>query len=238
MASSTQYKIWVTDRWDYMRKRRSFKLMYSSNRKWIILFLAVTLVPPIIINGLFLLKVPFIPVAQDNNWIGFFGSYLGSIIGGALTLIGVRLSITSQEKRKFIDEVPTKIRRIDKLLNQINNLLNNLMTKNDNNKTYLNFNKERVEELVDRIMEEASKTDGETYNNSYSLHLTIKFYFELNWENVELDDWGQLIVKEGKAIDFIDKLMELHDSINIHVENFRNHRNDLSNKYFRLVNNL
>lgn len=221
-----------------MKKREILKLWFIKNKKWIILFGIITVIPPIILNAVVLVHFPLFPVAQDNNWIGFFGSFTGSIIGGALTLIGVRLTITSQEKRKFIDEVPTKIRRIDNILKQINKLLNDLMTEKIDKRTHVKFNKEEVENLVDKIMEEASKTNGETYNNSYSLHLTFKVYFELNWKNVELDEWSQLTVKEEKVIEFIHNLMELHDGINIHVEMFKSHRNNLSEKYFKLVNKL
>jgi len=42
---------------------------------------------PVIINYL-CLKAPIIgSVANDNNWISFFGSYLGAIVGGLFAFL-------------------------------------------------------------------------------------------------------------------------------------------------------
>lgn len=81
--------------------------------KWIVRFLlctiAIMVIFPIITNELMFIKS--YRVADDTKtWIGFIGSFWGAIIGGiisgAITLIGVRMTIQNQKNEEFIRIYP------------------------------------------------------------------------------------------------------------------------------------
>jgi len=211
------------------------KNWYKRNLRWIYLFAGLIIVPPVIFNGIILLDIPRFSVAQNNDWIGFFGGFLGSIIGGALTLIGVRLTLTSQEERNFLDEVPKKFRRIDMVLAMIEDLLNQMKIEKSGDQTIIFFNKIKVYKDLELIMQEASNTDAETYNAVHSIKISLDLFFELNWEYVSLDDWGNNILKEKEKNKFIDGLLTLNKSVEAMDKLIRRHRKDLSNRYFDLV---
>lgn len=55
-----------------------------------------------------------ITFGNTESWIGFFASYFGAIfggvIGGLFTYLGVKQTINIQNKQKYIDEFPEKIK--------------------------------------------------------------------------------------------------------------------------------
>ncbi|WP_153732516.1 hypothetical protein [Sporosarcina obsidiansis] len=53
---------------------------------------------PVLVNLLFLSWGTTITNGETNSWIGFFGSYIGSTIGGLLTLVGVIMTLNSRKK--------------------------------------------------------------------------------------------------------------------------------------------
>ena len=62
-----------------------------------------------------------IVVGEEESWISFYGSYLGGIIGGLLTLIGVIITIKYQDrlKQKSVEESHEKgIKIIDNLVDR------------------------------------------------------------------------------------------------------------------------
>lgn len=69
---------------------------------------------------LMLLHLPSEWVNQNNQWVGFFSSYLGGILGGIisglLTLGGVYLTIHEQRRKELIDSYPERRINGDQLL--------------------------------------------------------------------------------------------------------------------------
>lgn len=63
--------------------------------------IAIILIP-IAVNLLMIPKVG--AIGQPNTWITFFGSYIGSILSGLLTLIGVLLTINYTVKQNAINQ--------------------------------------------------------------------------------------------------------------------------------------
>lgn len=68
----------------------------NSYRKWVPLIIAALVVAPVVV--IFMTSVDLIPVNTSNDWIGFWGSYLGAILGGTITLCV--LYITIEQNRK------------------------------------------------------------------------------------------------------------------------------------------
>lgn len=86
----------------------------------------ILIIFPIITNALMFIKT--YEVAGDSNtWIGFLGSFGGAIIGGvisgAITLVGVRLTIEHAEKNRMLEEYPKKINSIEKLIQSLEDIL-------------------------------------------------------------------------------------------------------------------
>lgn len=52
---------------------------------------------------------------QDGGIIGGIISFFGAVIGGALTLVGVRQTLQSQFKREFLNSYPEKFMFADEI---------------------------------------------------------------------------------------------------------------------------
>ena len=65
-------------------------------------FVTVILLITFFINLLIISKAPF-EVAQDNDWIGFWGSVLGSSIGGVITFVTLKITINHENKIRICD---------------------------------------------------------------------------------------------------------------------------------------
>lgn len=74
------------------------------NKKFVILLCVVgLLLRPIIIA--ILVSLPILPKLTNNNdWIGFWGGYLGSILGGMITLFVLKITIDDNNKLRKRDE--------------------------------------------------------------------------------------------------------------------------------------
>lgn len=73
----------------------------KNNSVWIktvlVIFMAIFLfVIPFIVY--YLLKIPAFAMYINNDWIGFFGSYMGALIGAVITLVGVKMTINHENK--------------------------------------------------------------------------------------------------------------------------------------------
>ncbi|WP_182200101.1 hypothetical protein [Paraliobacillus salinarum] len=209
--------------------------LFKKNQKWIYFFLLITILPPIIFNYIISKSVPNIHVVQDNNWIGFFGSYLGSIIGGVLTLLGVRLTITSSENQRFVNKAPIDFRKIDFILIEIKELLDLLMTQKKDERTLVMFDKYRVDEKIKTLMYDASEIDGTVYLYIKNIKTDINLFFNENWKYVKTDGWGNNLVIENKEIEFIKKLLELHENIDWSRKQIANHKRKISERYYKLM---
>lgn len=99
---------------------------------------------PFIINSLALYNIEdslsnffTIEVSNQNQWVGFFSSYagsiLGGILGGLLTLFGVRITIKEQRIDKMVDDYPKKreaIRDLESELEKIDEFIKECYNSN------------------------------------------------------------------------------------------------------------
>lgn len=69
--------------------------------KWILVMLTAVLLAPVCINYLMAISFPGVKVHGDqSDWIAFFGNYSGGIIGGIITLIGLRITLQKEKANK------------------------------------------------------------------------------------------------------------------------------------------
>jgi len=80
---------------------------------------------PIVVNQLMSFNIAKV-YGDTNSWIGFFGSYIGSIVSGLITFVGVLLTIkfTREESRR--EKLPEKINNIEECLDYIEDKLNEI----------------------------------------------------------------------------------------------------------------
>jgi len=64
------------------------------------------------INLLIITKAPF-KVAQDNNWIGFWGGVLGAVLSGIITFIVLRITIDNENKKRIKDMEVIESQRLE-----------------------------------------------------------------------------------------------------------------------------
>ncbi|MCM3774239.1 hypothetical protein M3225_28050 [Priestia aryabhattai] len=89
------------------------RLVWSKKSIWYAI--AILVIIPIVVNALM-----FIPVGKavstNSVWVGFFGSYIGSILSGLFTLLGVMMTINDLKNRESEDKLPKQLMAIDDLL--------------------------------------------------------------------------------------------------------------------------
>lgn len=93
------------------------EFVWSKKTIWYVA--AIVVIIPIAVNGLM-----FIPVGKavstNSVWVGFFGSYIGSILSGLFTLVGVKMTINDLKNREKEDKLPKQLMAIDDLIAFIN----------------------------------------------------------------------------------------------------------------------
>jgi hypothetical protein len=140
---------------------------------------AIILLSPVLVNCL--MFIPF-GLASDNiTWVNFFGSYLGGVVSGLLTLQGVRLTIQGNRDKDYYDSLPKKIMFIEDIifiLERQNELLhkNNEDTspsvKNPRYRERIKFILQYLEE--DGLLDKSSKVNLETYRITRNLYDYLK----------------------------------------------------------------
>lgn len=101
--------------YDVRNVRRNAKMKVFQNKKYMILLcVAGVLLLPVIIA--ILVSLPILPkLANSNDWIGFWGGYLGSILGGIITLFVLKITIDDNNRLKKRDEKISYYNHLTKL---------------------------------------------------------------------------------------------------------------------------
>ncbi|PID23395.1 hypothetical protein [Sporosarcina sp. P7] len=141
---------------------------------WFLLvgFTLLAIFLPIGINNLMSIESPKIlapnGVVTSNDWIGFMGSFIGSLIAGVLTLGGVYLTIKEQRVESMIEKFPKKLQQLDNIYEFFNSEEIGNIKKHNNEGLY---------GIVDTAISDITRKrveliDGATEVNGY-------FYFEI-----------------------------------------------------------
>ncbi|MFJ7471133.1 hypothetical protein ACIQWI_21560 [Peribacillus frigoritolerans] len=221
--------------------------------KFVLYSVIIMLIFPVITN--WLMFVGSFEVAGDKNtWIGYLGSFWGAIIGGvisgAITLLGVRMTIKDAEKVRQKDEYPKKINNLEILIHQLENnqkVINKHMRLkdpfNDENQSYLRLhyinqylqitpNKE-MEALVDdfliSIKENVIEIDAIWYKDYFLLRDKIKnLRGSFSLENQQLND----LFEEAQ-----DYFNEHYEPLTSYLDYAENHQKERYEKIYKEIVN-
>ncbi|UFU00359.1 hypothetical protein KO561_05260 [Radiobacillus kanasensis] len=208
----------------------------SNNINWIILFLIITVIPPILFNFVILFDFPFLPVANNNEWIGFFGSFIGSIIGGSLTLIGVRLTLTKQDNQNFVDQAPTKLRNIDRISKKLDKIVEVASNCGQHGPDLIIYYKyKEIEEIHEEISNIASETDGIAYLIVFESEYIISEFEAFYKTFIKDNRYEALKVETGNEQEYTELLERLNSKITDIKNNLKYHKDNLYRKYVKLL---
>lgn len=172
---------------------------------------------------------------EQAPYIGDIFTWTGAIIGGTLTLVGVRLTLTRQADEKFLNDFPRKIKLLYEMQDVFDNMLNMCSHEidliNNGERSALKLDLSRY---LSKLIDLSSNIDGEVFGLINALKFNIKSFDESADTLVKVDDYGQpLILKED--ISYYRFLLELLkkniNSISNHVDN---HRVKQANRFYKL----
>jgi hypothetical protein len=94
-----------------------YELSAFIKKKHIVNFVIFIIAFPVLINVLLLTWNTPITVGSPESWIGFFATYFGALFGGvisgAITFLGVLLTIRKQEKEKYLETFAAKLENLN-----------------------------------------------------------------------------------------------------------------------------
>lgn len=212
--------------------RKNIKEEYHVLYTLIKFSLIFILLLPIFFNAITFLdwsKIPllsWIKVSESNQWVGFFASYaggiLGGIISGSITLLGVVMTINENRKKDEIESYAKKRYHADKVidqlkhLNSIDNLLENIRYT-DIHKIVTNTNP-----LFENILLDASKVNG-------------PFYIEVLKLKDQFDQLKNFFDRQPTNMDRFDYLKENKGTFSEHCERVNNAYRDLDKIYVKFL---
>lgn len=209
--------------------KRKSKYSISKPTWWFVIAGITIISTPIIINSIVMTTVdielpfdlPFIKseVSSNNQWVGFFSSYIGGIIGGVIsggmTLKGVLLNIEKDKIAKLIDEYPQKkktINSLEKVLDEINVQAVDTFHKNLWSEMYLY---EKGYDFIAYCRKQEAKIIEECNRlNGIVLLGTLRYFEELGasierWETIE----GELHKKTITEKQYSDRTTDEFNSL-------------------------
>jgi hypothetical protein len=170
-------------------------------------------------------------------------AFLGSIIGGVITLAGVyftiissfksvELSLREQERNRFINSYPTKIKNLREIISEINQIRTDL---SESNLTGLRDITKKLEPLIDK----AVYVDGIVYENVNRMNRYVKSYLvpRFEWENsiYLIDKWGNVKIKEGQEDASLETIEHLKQYLATNVQELQQHRERMRDTFYDYI---
>lgn len=149
-------------------------------KKEYLLYLLI-LILPLIVNGLMFIPVR-VAISDNVVWIGFFGSYLGGVVSGFLTLFGVRLTIQENNEKDFMDSLPEKLMYLEELifvLERQRDLLSKIYKEEESASTRNPKYRDRIKYILeylenDGLLKQSAKVNVTTYRATRRLYNALK----------------------------------------------------------------
>ncbi|MFS0763932.1 hypothetical protein [Peribacillus phoenicis] len=187
-------------------------------RNLLLIVICTMIAFPIIINILMFIQV--FPVAGDqDSWISTLGSFWGAIIGGVLTLYGVKKSIDHNEEIRRKENFPRRLYHLEKALSyleevrkEFDNILSLSFGKNKPNFFMINtnLNVEKLEKyhlytakLFEKLNEDLIYVDSKSYRMFFEFRRSVNDLFKeiMAEASIELFNFSQtLITKEDDVL--------------------------------------
>jgi hypothetical protein len=190
--------------------------------------------------------------------IGFIGAIIGGVISGAITLMGVRLTIDHAEKIRKQDAYPKKINNLEKLINKLESNLKEIETflrlrppfeLNNNEDLRLffidgNLNiqpTEKYHDIVDKFLYELKEIileiDSKWYKDYFVLREKInqaRREFQYNEQLINLWEYAQ-----DYFMEHFEPLTDWKDLIEKHkLEEYNQVYKQIVSNEFQLINKI
>ena len=89
-------------------KDKTMWMWFGKHKKQIVLWSVIILIAvPLIVYGLS--EISLLPVTGGNDWAGFWGGYMGAVIGGLCTFVGVSQTIKHEREKEEIEKEKQRI---------------------------------------------------------------------------------------------------------------------------------
>jgi hypothetical protein len=172
--------------------------------------------------------------------VGLLG-FTGAIIGGSLTLIGVKWSISRQDEEKFRDEFPNKIVNLDTLIDTLSDLYNvdkEAFLLNAIRNSHIN-EEPIMRDIFNNLIRYSVNVDGIVYKKINSIrefyYLELKSIKKIrNYKVVGYDSMDRPITKPTEeAAKEIAKTTEIViQKFNDLINELKKHKSKMENRYF------
>lgn len=139
---------------------------YLSFKNIIVLIILGVLIPLVVTSLTTLIPSPIPNFETSNDWIGFFGSYMGSILGGIITLIVMKETIESGNRNLETNIIENKkIQKRNERIQFCNHIASLIASYCYESRRYKHQN---------WVMNESSKTSLKSYENFLNERQKIK----------------------------------------------------------------
>lgn len=211
----------------------------------IIITIAIMILFPILTNKLMFVG-DYKVAGDDKTWIGYLGSFWGAIIGGVIsgiiTLIGVQITISNQDRKEFINQYPHRKIALDNYLTSSNNVKNYLNEAFGYKRTTINQGNfyERINKLISPLEDkliEIVKVDSESYKYAKSLLEELRKIKSCVRRDLIEDEDDPTYTFEGYLV--TDKLRynESLERIGKLIDELKNINSELDNKFNKMTGN-
>jgi predicted PurR-regulated permease PerM len=148
---------------------------------------------------------------KENQWDSL--AFVGAVVGGALTLIGVRITIINQAESEFFKRLPNKRRSSDNIIVETDRvvfLLNTLDVWEQWGNNFDTFIK-RLEDFIARssdLLEYAAEVSEQTYLSTRDFIRTTS-NFVLTFNHYRVGD----VLQDDRFKHFHEELKRIHSEI-------------------------
>lgn len=142
---------------------------------------------------------------HSDSWDAL--AFTGSIIGGAITLIGIRITILNQRKEEFLKNFPERLVNADDIFDKVSELSGNMWEDNSDEIE----EEKRVIQVLDEFIESENQIKKQAIVVSIEFYHVIKTLFDsVKWlrSKLELKFYDQL-EKSDFRNKFISELGDL-----------------------------
>jgi uncharacterized protein YoxC len=198
---------------------------------WLIIFIILCIATACLIFIIWLIDQFVSGYKKDWDALAF----TGSIIGGALTLIGVKWALDNQKKESFKNDYPKKILILDDLINMVKD-----MSKSFYNNASLRSERSQHElmEEVKTLIKLSSEINAEVYDYAKDIEDAIISHQNV-LKTIGFLSYTDELYREKLSEEAKGRLWDLNKETNAEIrsihEKFYEYRDKLSSNYNKLT---
>lgn len=197
-------------------------------RTIIIGIIVLLIICPTLINTLMFFDFFNIPVKGDETiWIPtlgtFWGALIGGVISGALTLIGVRMTIQNQKNEEFTRMYPRLLLLGDEITASLKHFLEE-SNVNDLKPVDIVSSVRKYHSISRELLVKASNINGFVYENYKNINGYFYYFNKYLNDNSSYNEWGEIEYDfDDKEIqhymNLIKDCLEYHEKLILEISN-------------------